>query len=790
MTYFQKHNWIEADYGLVEIRFVVSDLPEGLYVSESSSTQVNIFLLDEITLSLPAENKAGIVENELTFSIDEVFADTPQKLTCVDFVMQAGVSNNKRYCAVFVNTEDIPLSDDVIFCGIVVPEFESEDQIWNRTNQYSTDTNALKTWKITASPYVGTILDNEDISTQDLIDAIDDTWAKENIQDRQGGFSAYPPPLPYLPPFLSVHVLELVSLNKILRKLADILVLKAKILGLGDFNIQFDKGNIDGKWHPARWNYRNEEVRAWAEQYLTVYAKLIDGSPYTTYGDDGKRLTIDPDGNPTDTETIWINFRLFKTIDDCSFLSDSSAAYRAEPNTSSAEEMGIGKRYKTFIELLNQIAICFNGYIYIYYQNSNIHIQFIGCEDLGRSSIYLKRATKSQEKITSNEIDTNSASYKGDAFYLAWDGLQIYMKMSNSELYEMKKSYRRYLDIDRSKQTSTLFTISPTVALIERYSLDYVFPHCHAIKEANIMNSDGRFNSAFMMFASGIHSAIYLNVDKHLTHPDSLQIQPNNYWTPAAKLTVNINRKDYEFDTISDYLNTVYSNNFNQAFFAYEKTLEIPHYYGFSQNPDGSNPTWKCLKLGRKIILDGLTYTITQIKFSLAEPLIKLTLNSASIFDYTSETTSLITQNSISQALIKKYPNNDYKYKYAHEDISNGQFVSLRSDDKIEISKPIASHYGRCLGIAIGDYAEGDYCKILISGEYLIDTAEPDFQVGDYLYLRYNSSTAKYYLSPDYLKSSNSFENMRVALGRAISTRELTLITNPDYAKYIPIVEV
>jgi hypothetical protein len=70
-------------------------------------------------------------------------------------------------------------------------------------------------------------------------------------------------------------------------------------------------------------------------------------------------------------------------------------------------------------------------------------------------------------------------------------------------------------------------------------------------------------------------------------------------WRPIARIHVKINNVDLSFDKLSDYINALLGND--KQFFLSEYQLTIPSWNGFSLSSDGSNGSWKNVRLGSKI---------------------------------------------------------------------------------------------------------------------------------------------------------------------------------------------
>jgi hypothetical protein len=150
----------------------------------------------------------------------------------------------------------------------------------------------------------------------------------------------------------------------------------------------------------------------------------------------------------------------------------------------------------------------------------------------------------------------------------------------------------------------------------------YIVDHVNPAWTNNIPNYDWR---DFMSIAA--NNSIYLCVDKRSGVDD----ENNKYFTQVAAFCVNIDGVDNTYLSITDYKNKILG--LDADYYNDEKTLEIPFWNGFSLSNDGSNPSWKNVKLGSKVFLEGIEYLVMEIKTSIASPKTTLTLHAAGQFE-------------------------------------------------------------------------------------------------------------------------------------------------------------
>ncbi|MFA6572198.1 MAG: hypothetical protein WCT77_13300, partial [Bacteroidota bacterium] len=519
----------ENDFGPVTRLFIISDNHAELF-NNSAGTVANIFKISDIDKK--KENDIGkYVENELTFSIDEAACNTIPELAALAFTLTAFNTNITLFCALFDGTNRTP--ENAIFTGLIQSDRDNDDSLWTKT-QYAENRKLKTVWKITAKPYFENTFDS--IELKDLVygtaegvtpavPGIDSTWETANVADRPGWYKKETPVLK------EIRVRKLVSLNAVLRILADNLQTALFNKGLGAITILYDACTIAGEFQPARWKTR------WYPSDPVRYVQLPSGlsKSYYLYDDDGVNLKIDPDAEVQDDySTIWINYSLLKYNDKWDFLPES------------AKPFSWTECYKKFTDLLIGIAQAFDLFLDFYYTDSDeLHIRFVGRSAYSGTQTYIKDAVKSSLKLSVSTPESDNYCIT-NANYLAIEGNDCYentgiINGSNLTLNPSKK-----YGVKPEKNPLPL-TIAPTVCkMVSAWDItgigrenvnDAGLPHNHYHYPDILPTNDYLSNlPRTVKSAIAIHRAVYMYVDKRTGET----IAPDHYWTQAAALNINV----------------------------------------------------------------------------------------------------------------------------------------------------------------------------------------------------------------------------------------------------------
>lgn len=685
-SYKQVYSFKEDFWGEITITFMVSDVYNELF--QTCNNTINFIELEEINKEI--SNEYGLVEHELTLNINESAIKTNTDKDAFNLIKRARDPNELIYCALFIDTSDPPDPNDTDFVGLVQSEWEAEDLLWHG-GQYESNPAPVRKWKLRARPVSNAVLDK--ITLKELIEGandvpgIDDAWISQNVFDKQGYH--YFQTQQYI---INTQWRNLVSFDKLLRKLADNLTQGLQNRFGITLNIVFDRFQIDGKFYPARWIRDNNLL---TQGFLAF-------EPAKFFFDEGRDLVIDPDAsnNPDEFYISFQNIKLYKDY---------------ELNPERAKGMLWSERIKTFNEFIYRLAENFGAFPIFEFDNSQtLRINFVSKTSVMQSSfIYIRGAKESKLKGVATE--KIKADYYGRGFYYCWEGLDYYGKFGNIKP-EKEKNFRLvYILNDEpqgNKNKELLLTISATTC--EIYLLDsfwygqrsYMFlPHNIYF----LLNTESQ--NIWTLNHYSQHSAIYVKVFKRNDHYP--EFEPPFYYTPIGWFKIKKpDNTELSVDKLSDYLNFLANLNKDEYFLNYE--LDVPFYYGFSNNQDGSNPSWKILKIGKKIELDNVTYVIEGIKRKLTEPLVTLKLQAFSKYDFDNNvsTSGTLTPSTLPKEEIQ----GDLETYIAGENIVKFNYVTLRDDGKVINSNESISHRSRYIGIALNEASAGETVTVQRSG--------------------------------------------------------------------------
>lgn len=778
-VYKQIKEWYEDGYGYCTATLVCSDTHEDLLSEEAAI--VNIFHIGDGDDSMEDDN-GNLVQSEISFKINQASIRTEADQACYDFV-KAGINPaNKRFFALFIHPSSSAYTiEDIRFSGLITPERDEED-LSHSGGEYSETPNPIQELSQKAEPFFEKLF--EEFELKHLIEGnealdipgIDETWETANVSDRPGWFER---------DTRTTQVHQLVDINKILRKLADNLVAAISNNDLGEYTIIFDRCELQGKWFPTRWNPGNLPRGGGIAypRYPGQFYQLgdsntprqnlqdpnLEGYNYAFYPDDGVSIVIDPDGEYTDNETFFYDYKNLKLQSD----------YELSP--SEAQSNLWSSHVKTFTELMYKIASDLKIYVSFYYEDSTtFHVKFENRANYVRDQVYVKGSVKSNRKITFGE---EPATKYGEGSYFTSDGFDVYGFIATKEYIvdgQVKFSKEVYKTEKRLKNSSpngtrALLTISPIVKCVGEATDDgvtrsaFILPHNHYFKNGGVLHRIDEKRSAVSM-----HTGLYIKVPKRPEDAENpyefyTENEPDIYWTPVGLYAIEVDGATKKYTSLSTYNNDMIARLKN-SIVNLEKEISVPFINGFSENSDGSDPSWKNLKLGSKYVQDEVEYVVKSIKYSIESLTTVIRLTAISTYEAIGAPTEITTEGIHDIGATTGVGITSAKSFYvANSAIGEGNVVSLRSDGKIEKSEATDAHYDRVFGIAINAGSEDDGILVARSGE-IITTDIDGLDLG-VVYLRSGDDN----ISNDRLTGKSSTEDLHQKVGRMIDENLLEI---------------
>lgn len=613
-----------------------------------------------------------------------------------------------------------------------------------------------------------------------FIDPIDTTWESLNVFDGQGYYSENSTQHPNF----ALMASELVSMDKVLRKMAD--QFTAGLLSKFGLNmdITFTRSQLEGEYHPARWcpfihypyktknpdGTENISIKTVGYSHWWLQQKIKD-SPVTiptgfrTYGGDKQKLYIDPDGAGTHPEQqIYLKYRLIKKMftPPVTYLGGLSTVtpFEDEPNESVAKDIR-WSHFKSFSELIYAIGLSLGLTVVIEPVGKNtMNIQFFNRSNFKQTKIYLKTATSAKLKGTADPIDATgkTESFVGKSNPYAEEGPDMYVKEVSSvetdnayndlwgkhtfayNVYQRNKS-DAYNALKSGKELC--LTISPTIVYMDVNGPNYRDKGSVPIDPYNdgMVGTDATFPFGYYLSKRvsgdllkidqdhkkehGISTAMWMYVGNYSEHKNANGVAYNeavNYWTPVGAMSMQrVTPPKYPggpgtlvsiYKKMSDYLNELYS--IDEEYFDVAYDLDVPSYYGFSTNADGSLPTWKCVTIGAQITIDGVDYTVIGINRKLNQPLITLKLTGTAKFDF--DIASLTGDQTHERTETTVAPPSNAIVCTASGSISIYDYVVRNNDGTVSTKGLTSADYGNNVGIALESVNDGELLYVKTAG--------------------------------------------------------------------------
>lgn len=803
----------EDSFGENEIQFIITDNID-LITDETEATEIDILLFNKLKFAFQGEN-GGLIQDELDFFTADHLVKNSDEQDCLNLINSA--LTEKIYIAVFFNPQSPLVKEDVIYVGAIDPDIKSEASKWDR-DEFSNTAEVSYSYKYVLTPIVEAKFD--EILMKDISEEIslDSTWITSNVDDRQAWRKDISRTEGSLHSDLSFFHCDLVNLNKLLRKVGDEAITIFNTINSSSYTLNFaNRVKLTGKYAPARWN-KMSDPKVWISdsneksninhfsekwQDLKMYHNLDDATDYREY-------YIDPDEIETFSEedSLWVDAKYFIDLDNDSEYSETTAkTYR------------IGGNNETFADFLYAFAANFDLLLLLEIDvvNEEINITFANSDYLNESeTIYFKDADK-YKKNKSIKVSEDKTPFYSESFYGVGDSTFGKLEEHNGGVIYGKDSKgvripdttarpltKEEVESNTSqKHKKLMFTISPTVARMMTskkdgeegeggwviptywYTTPYSFrnyidfgvllPHNLKIQHRyrnpgndyySDMKDEEKVGWAFA--TRSLHTGLYVKVPSVETY------EPTNYFTPIRAMAVKIDGEERLFDTLEAFLN-VARLRFNR-FTRQDIELSLPYWNAFSTSSDGSNPSLKNLKLGKKITINSEDFIINDIDIDFSTPQVNLKLKQEKLYSDIKNPTSPKTSGSLLGSgeeiiTIDKYPK---RYVVGPTEPLSALCLSSDGDGTVK-TITTADEANRFFGLAL-ESKEDDYVQVLKApGEYYIEDLAYSF--GDELYLRADGTTTNIDTSP-----ANTYHSatdcVYMLIGRVIEANTIELERN------------
>ncbi len=789
MRFWQKYSYTEYLFGEQSVIFAVSDSYSELF--QNIGIQTDIFLLESVKKDLNTEEGSYAID-ELPFSINQLACQSEEDEKAMFFVLDSTNIKVNRYCALFFGEEsNLP---EMLFIGKIGSKVSGTDKLW-QGDDYEFNVNPKREYKFSAYSFDVSILDQVKLTGK--IENLEGTPIN-NVYTRFENENWYS--IKNIFQYRLSYSIDFISNNRVyncplgnLYKVLDEYLKKAKdiISELSNTSISFNlvEGTLGLQTCPVSYTLKkefNEEVKEFkAEQNIRIELKL-------SYSDSGINWSVP--------------FIHRKMIDPA---LGSSQQFDWQKNQVSSETTYSFKNLETISDLLFEVARSFACFLFINYTSGNtINLEFKSRKGLVEDEYTYIIGAQDASFDTSSIITKDSNEFYGLANNFAIDEFDDVSNKPNTNEAEPSQKFQdadKQRKYDKEKKgiesERLLLTTSVTRAVICAVN-DYG-GHAYYIIPLNVTRNINNWNTLALQTianapGNGSSSSLeHLNTGLYvITKPmEATQIQRMgmvDIWRPAARIYTKVNGTDIDFDSLAKYVNYILSRD--KHYYETEYNLTVPFWNGFSKNQDGSNPSWKNIKLGSKIKLaetvkryDNGTwieeevqrdYVVVGIEINLQKPETKLKLHSLERFAFgwwegdegllplfmlSSGRESFVADDS---TIVQSYDIED------NETILSGDAIMLLASGKIAKSKSLSNYQNKTIGIAKESGTGGETILVQISGRVCSD----DYSFTNFsgqVFTRTNNDGLN--ITETILDSPNYTEDMIICLGKIDSDKSFIL---------------
>lgn len=212
---------------------------------------------------------------------------------------------------------------------------------------------------------------------------------------------------------------------------------------------------------------------------------------------------------------------------------------------------------------------------------------------------------------------------------------------------------------------------------------------------------------------------------------------PTTVIRPANKVYFNVDNVDTVYDTLGDYVNHIRGRDVQ--YFETEYEMEVPFINGFSLSQDGSNPSFKNLRLGSlvhanekirafiadwEVLTSEKDYVVQGIEIDIWGLTTSINLLRRSRYRFTSIIGALspIVSNELTPKTLEINNDSTVKSALATGSGMRGDAVKILSDGSVIRALPHSSQDGLLYGIALNDFYDGQRVFIQVAGKFTFDS--------------------------------------------------------------------
>lgn len=788
MNYRQTYRYREDGIGWQSVLFVVSDDYNELY--STSGVEADIFILESVKQALNTEEGSYAID-ELTFTINQASCDNNDTLNAMFFTLDATNIEVNRYCALFF--ADQPSVENLLFIGKIHSKVSGSDLKWN-SDDYSYEIDPIREYKLTALSFDISILNDAKLkgnvykvaNNQEVrIDNLTERWRANNEQAVSEIFAHR---------FFYWKNDVLGSSHSYFRPTGNLFAVIQKYLDFAsriilekhgvDLTLSLVRSHIGVKVNPTGYSVKkvamSSGVWTWSINQLQ--------QPYDL-------ILADETQQETET-TPYIHYKMIDP--SIKAINYPESITTKQDREASNAKMFSFLRNETLSELLFDIAKSFACYLFVNYEaGDQIKIEFKSRTDLVESDYTYVIGSEDSDFDTSSILVSGKNDYYATANNYVDEQFDILSEdVLPSEKYKAKmEDIKQNEEKSNSKSERLLFSLSPTLFTpASPGKTPYSF--CNPLNEVEtgqlvspVFRPTDKFTTPIDLY---LHNSIYVNLNAAPEREVSDVVQAPVI-RPACSLMAKVGNNNKFYPRLSDYVNEVMARD--KQYYETEYNLTIPFWNSFSKSISGSNPSWKNIKLGSKIILSEIVkryingvwqtqrinvdYVVVGIERNLQKPETKLKLHNIERFAYgywdgnvNDLPSGTEPPGIIEQGIIRNNVNiSDYKVSAESANIIEGDAVMSTNDGEVARAICNSANYGKTFGIALQDGVAGDYIQVQTSGEvtcfnYNFDTSHKT------LFVRDNSNGIN--ISEVCLDDIEGTEDMVIEIGRV--TRNSTFL--------------
>lgn len=822
MKFAQKYSYREDGIGWQTVCFVVSDNYDELYEPFDPEKLVDIYQLESVKMDLNTDEGSFAID-ELSFTISQASVVDEEQENAMFFCLDAADLLVNRYCALYFSNE--PEIENLLFIGKIEAKISGSDLKWNSL-EYGYEIDPLREYKFTALSFdvkileeaklsgdVYKVVENENIR----IDNITERWKANDLAHLKDIFKhrlfywkeqpvgqeySFFRPLGNLYNIISKYLLlssELISEQKNISLSFDLL---ESDLGFSVNPITFsiaENDIIHPHFKTEKWGYAYSARYKWTARYGLASPVQLKLSP------------IDLDASVV---SPFVNYKMIDpTISLDGYSADEKKEIEAEGSNATQHSF---LQNGNVAELLYNIARSLACYIFIRYTTGNtLEIEFKSRIGLVESDFtYIEGVTDADFDTSSiiidkeNEYYCTSSNYTGDVFDILYYEMNLRGEtpvINVTKLLE-KEIEARNVNSKKGqiKYDRLLFSCSLVIERKNFYEDGYT-TEFGPLSTANGKTSTESFvgNNVNYGWSLHGHNRVVFPIDKFLHNglyvplPNAPEEQVRTQLGSSTRVTrpvfgvlAKVNNSNRFFNSLADYVNEIMARD--KQYYETEYTLTIPFWNAFSKNSDGSEPSWKNIKLGSKIKLSEIVkryidnewisqrvernYVVVGIERSLSKPETKLKLHNLErfAFGYWDGNANDIPIIEHSSPLTAQVDSKYLHYYVCGENISKGCAVMISNEGKIVRSVANSLHFGKTIGILIEDGIEGESALVQLYGRVQLDVLNFTNLTENQVFVRTMPNTALN-ISETLLKAKNEDEDMIIIIGKKESANSFTI---------------